>query len=206
MTPTATLAPAPLDWTPELFLGDARMDDTHEEFVTLLNQLLATPPDQQLPLYRALIDHTVEHFAQEERWMLSTGFSADNCHAEEHATILETMQAVVQHSEQGDTELITRMAEALAEWFPLHATSKDAGLAQHLKNVGFDSGTERVPALANHFAPSGEADIPLDSSFNGQVQQLREAFPPQDSSGLDGPDPAARRSAWKRANAFSDPG
>jgi hypothetical protein len=26
------------------------MDDTHEEFVTLLNQLLATPPDQQLPL------------------------------------------------------------------------------------------------------------------------------------------------------------
>ena len=80
----------------------------------------------------------------EERWMLATGFSADNCHAEEHATILETMQAVVQHSEQGDTELITRMAEALAEWFPLHATSKDAGLAQHLKNVGFDSGTETV--------------------------------------------------------------
>jgi hypothetical protein len=36
------------------------------------------------------------------------------------------------------------MAEALAEWFPLHATSKDAGLAQHLKNVGFDSGTETV--------------------------------------------------------------
>ena len=58
MNPTATLAPAPLDWSPALFLGDARM------------------------------------------------------------------------------------AEALAEWFPLHATSKDAGLAQHLKNVGFDSGTE----------------------------------------------------------------
>ncbi len=108
MTQTATLASAPLDWTPALFLGDARMDDTHEEFVTLLNQLLVTPPDKQLPLYRAFTDHTVEHFAQEERWMLATGFSADNCHAEEHAT------------------------------------SKDAGLAQQLKNVGFDSGTETV--------------------------------------------------------------
>jgi hemerythrin-like metal-binding protein len=140
---TATVS-SPMLWTDSLNTGDARMDDTHEEFVTLLNQLLATPPDQQMPLYRAFIDHTVEHFAQEERWMLATGFSADNCHAEEHATILETMQAVVQHSEQGDTELITRMAEALAEWFPLHATSKDAGLAQHLKNVGFDSGTETV--------------------------------------------------------------
>ena len=205
MNQTTTLAPT-LDWTPELFLGDARMDDTHEEFVTLLNQLLATPPDQQMPLYRAFIDHTVEHFAQEERWMLATGFTADNCHAEEHATILETMQAVVPRSEQGDTELITRMAEALAEWFPLHATSKDAGLAQHLKNVGFDSGTETVLALANHVAPGGAAVAPLDGSFNGQVQQLREAFPPQDNTGLGGPDTADRRSAWQRANAFSDPG
>ena len=144
MTSTATLTHAPLDWTPALLLGDVRMDDTHEEFVILLNQLLATPPDQQMPLYRAFIDHTVEHFAQEERWMLATGFSADNCHAEEHATILETMQAVVQHSEQGDTELITRMAQALADWFPQHATSMDAGLAQHLKNVGFDSSTETL--------------------------------------------------------------
>ena len=148
MNPTATLVPAPLDWTPALFLGDARMDDTHEEFVTLLNQLLATPPDQQMPLYKAFIDHTVEHFAQEERWMLATGFTADNCHAEEHATILETMRAVVPRSEQGDAELITRMAEALAEWFPLHATSKDAGLAQHLKEIGFDSTTETVVGIA----------------------------------------------------------
>ena len=204
MNQTATLAPT-LDWTPELFLGDARMDDTHEEFVTLLNQLLATPPDQQMPLYRAFIDHTVEHFAQEERWMLATGFTADNCHAEEHAIILETMQAVVPRSEQGDTELITRMAEALAEWFPLHATSKDAGLAQHLKNVGFDSGTETLPALANHFAPGGEGVTPLDSSLTDQVLQLREAYPPQDNNGLGGPDTADRRSAWHRANAFTGP-
>jgi len=166
---------------------------------------LVLGPKEGLALYRAFIDHTVEHFAQEERWMLATGFTADNCHAEEHATILETMQAVVQRSEQGDTELITRMAEALAEWFPLHAASKDAGLAQHLKNVGFDSGTETVPTLANHFAPDGEAVTHLDSSFNGQVQQLREAFPPQDDTGLGGPDTADRRSAWQRADTFDDP-
>jgi hemerythrin len=48
-------------------MGDARMDDTHAEFVDQLNALLATPVDQQLALYRAFLDHTVEHFAQEER-------------------------------------------------------------------------------------------------------------------------------------------
>jgi hemerythrin-like metal-binding protein len=141
---TAPVAPITLDWTAALSVGDARMDDTHEEFVSMLNQLLAATPTQQLPLYRAFIEHTVEHFAQEERWMLATGFSADNCHAGHHATILETMNAVLEHSEKGATDIITRMAQALFEWFPQHAASMDAGLAQHLKNVGFDSSTETL--------------------------------------------------------------
>ena len=145
MNPSATpAAPATLDWTPALSLSDARMDDTHVEFVTLLNQLMATPTAQQPPLYRAFIEHTVEHFAQEERWMLATGFAADNCHAGQHATILETMNAVLEHSEKGDAGIINRMALALAEWFPQHTASMDAGLAQHLKNVGFDSRTETL--------------------------------------------------------------
>jgi len=145
MNQTATLAaPATLDWTDALSVGDARMNDTHEEFVSMLNQLLATPPNEQLPLYRSFIEHTVEHFAQEERWMLATGFSADNCHAGHHATILETMNAVLEHSEKGDAGIIKRMAQALAEWFPHHAANMDAGLAQHLKNLGFDSSTETL--------------------------------------------------------------
>lgn len=141
---TSTLPANSLPWTQSLHTGDSRMDDTHHEFVEMLNEILATPQDQQLPLYRKFLLHTVEHFAQEERWMVATGFSAENCHAEHHATILETMRAVESHYEAGDTEIITRLAEALAEWFPGHAASMDAGLAIHMKNVGFDSVTETV--------------------------------------------------------------
>lgn len=155
-TPDAP-ASAGLNWTPRLETGDARMDETHEEFVDMLNQLLATPTEQQLPLYRQFIAHTVEHFAQEERWMVATGFAADNCHASHHATILETMNAVVEHFEQGDTDIINRLAEALAEWFPQHAASMDAGLALHLKEVGFDSRTETLadPAKVRPATMSG---------------------------------------------------
>ena len=135
---------AGLDWTPQLHTGDERMDDTHEAFVEMLNRLLATPQGQQLPLYREFVAHTVEHFAQEERWMVATGFAPDNCHASHHATILETLNAVVEHHEQGDTEIISRLAEALVEWFPQHAASMDAGLALHMKEVGFDSRTETL--------------------------------------------------------------
>lgn len=146
-TPEAPTAASPatgLDWTPRLETGDARMDETHEEFVDMLNQLLATPIDQQLPLYRQFIEHTREHFAQEERWMVATGFAPDNCHASHHATIMETLHAVVEHYEQDDKEIINRLAEALVEWFPQHAASMDAGLALHMKEVGFDSKTETL--------------------------------------------------------------
>ena len=157
LAPTPATAIAPLNWSTDLSTGDERMDETHEEFVTMLNEILATPQDQQLPLYQAFLSHTVEHFAQEERWMLATGFSADNCHASHHATILETMRAVQVHYEGGDTDIITRLAEALAEWFPGHANSMDAGLAQHLKSVQFDSVSETLadPSVIQHVTMSG---------------------------------------------------
>ncbi len=142
--PTTADTTQGLTWAPQFQTGDARMDDTHEEFVEMLNGLLATPEHEQLALYKRFIDHTVEHFAQEERWMVATGFAADNCHASHHATILETMNAVVEHFEKGDTDIINRLAEALVEWFPQHAATMDAGLALHMKDVGFDSRTETL--------------------------------------------------------------
>ena len=151
-TEQCTVSPfaAGLHWSAELHTGDVRMDHTHEEFVTMLNALLLTPQTDQLNLYREFLKHTVEHFAQEDRWMVATGFSEDNCHAGQHATILETMRAV-------DLEMISRLAEALAEWFPQHAATMDAGLAQHLKSVNFDSETETLadPSVIKNVTMSG---------------------------------------------------
>jgi hemerythrin len=142
-----TLAPTPdhcLTWDPSLNTGNPRMDDTHHAFVDQLNTLLATPARNQLPLYRAFLAHTEAHFAQEERWMMATGFGPNNCHASHHATILDTMRAVEAHYLDGDNQIINRLAEALAEWFPQHTASMDAGLALHLSDVGFDTATETL--------------------------------------------------------------
>jgi hemerythrin len=64
---------------------------------------------------------------------------------------------VIPHFENDDPEIITRLAEALAEWFPQHAASMDAGLAQHLKAVGFDTTTETAadPSLIRPASMSG---------------------------------------------------
>lgn len=134
-----------LHWSADLQTGDDRMDQTHEAFVDLLAQLRGLQDEDPLPLFRELVTHTIEHFEQEDRWMVATGFSADNCHSLQHRSILDTLQAVETHYLQGDTEIIGRMADALAEWFPMHAQTMDAGLAQHLKSLAFDTRTESMP-------------------------------------------------------------
>ena len=62
-----------------------------------------------------------------------------------------------------------------------------------------------VLVSAEYFARSEAAVKPVADSFYSQVLQLREIFPPQDDTGFAGPNPAARLTAWQRANAFIGP-
>lgn len=122
--------------------GDARMDETHDEFLAMLEALRATDAAAQLPLFERLIAHTEAHFAQEERWLQAVGFSARNCHAMQHGAVLDTLREVRQRARQGDLALIAQMVDALADWFPQHASSMDAGLAMHMREAGYDSARE----------------------------------------------------------------
>ena len=61
----------------------------------------------------------------------------------------------------GPQDIINRMGEALGEWFGQHAQTMDAGLAQHLQSVGFDSATETLadPAAIRNVTVSGCGSI-----------------------------------------------
>ncbi len=133
-----------LAWSPELALDDPRTDATHQEFIELLNRTANASEADKTAHFQVLLSHTVEHFAQEERWMLATGIPAEHCHFGQHSSVLEVMKEVAKRAIQGEIELIDRMAEALAEWFPGHAQSMDAGLVIHLQQQGFDTVSETL--------------------------------------------------------------
>lgn len=133
-----------LVWSDELVLGDPRTDVTHQEFIDLLNATADSDAAEKLPKYQELLAHTVEHFAQEERWMLATGVTADFCHFSQHSSVLEVMKEVERRALAGETDLIGQMLEALVEWFPMHANSMDAGLVAYLKEKGFDTASETL--------------------------------------------------------------
>lgn len=147
---------ATLEWSEALALDLSAMDDTHKEFVDLLAQVNAAADAQLLPVWDALIAHTDGHFGQEDHWMQSTGFGADNCHSLQHRVVLQIMREGAQRGVAGEFDVIRGMAADLASWFRHHAQTMDAALAQHIRAVGFDTATgvvhqpQAVPATAIH--------------------------------------------------------
>lgn len=133
-----------LQWSEDYVLNNPVMDETHQEFVQLLNGVLQAPEAAVLQQWEALVDHTQEHFDREDRWMLATGFTRDNCHASQHAVILKIMREGTQRGRQGDLHVPRQMARELTVWFPQHAQAMDASLAIHLESVGYDMNTGEI--------------------------------------------------------------
>ncbi|MEY4765395.1 MAG: hypothetical protein RI907_2068 [Pseudomonadota bacterium] len=133
-----------LAWSDALSLAMPAMDDTHEEFVALLAAVQQASDAALLGHWRALVAHTREHFAREDAWMAATGFAPGSCHMTQHKVVLQVLEEGLAAGEAGQLAPIRQMAYELTIWFPHHAASMDAGLALHLKSVGFDPLTGQV--------------------------------------------------------------
>lgn len=143
-----------LEWSEALSLDLPLIDDTHREFVDLLAAVEAAADDAVIPAWRALIDHTQLHFDQEDRWMRETRFAAGNCHSVQHKVVLDVMREGLKRAEGGELELLRMMVGELAQWFPQHAQSMDAGLALHMRRCAHDPATGAV--LNPQALPAGE--------------------------------------------------
>ncbi|ACK54822.1 MULTISPECIES: bacteriohemerythrin [Thauera] len=118
------------DWTDRYSLGYTSMDDTHREFVTLVDALLTAPDAGLAQALDAFAAHAVAHFEQEDGWMRGTDFPAADCHIDEHAKVLASVREVQQELAAGNAVLVRELAQALMDWFPGHADYMDSALAQ----------------------------------------------------------------------------
>ena len=128
---------ATLVWGDHLLMGHGPMDELHEEFVELI-ALLQTAEDSELPsLLQAMQTHLQHHFAEEDQWMLSTGFPPRDCHIDEHAAVLKSVAEVRVKLAEGNVALCRDLTKALVDWFPGHATHLDSALAHWLSKQRF---------------------------------------------------------------------
>jgi hemerythrin-like metal-binding protein len=146
-----------LEWSGELSVDQSTMDDTHREFVELLNRVGAATDDELLASLDAFVTHTEEHFGQEERWMREIAFPPLGCHQGEHANVLEVTREVRKRVADGQVQLAATLAEAMAEWFVQHAGSMDSVLAMYMKQIGYVPGADNATIVAAATALAADA-------------------------------------------------
>lgn len=118
-----------LRWSDALLLGYGPMDEVHREFVDTVSALLHAQ-EAELPARLADFErHAREHFGEEDRWMRETEFPARECHIDEHAAVLRSVEEVGALLAQGDASECRRLARELMRWFPGHADYLDSALA-----------------------------------------------------------------------------
>lgn len=130
---------AELTWSDALLLGYAAMDEEHREFVVALQALQAAGTDSVAARLDEFTAHARRHFAAEDAWMTDTHFPPRQCHVDEHAAVLKSLDEVRALVAQGRIDLVPSLAAALADWFPRHAQHLDSALATWMCKQRWDA-------------------------------------------------------------------
>ncbi|CAG9192605.1 Bacteriohemerythrin [Paraburkholderia tropica] len=134
---TPPVAPTPTPLPPELQLGEPVTDAMHTEFVRLLDLAHDAPDPELVAALDVWIDHTREHFAQEERWMEALDFGPRHCHAGQHRHVLQIASLVrAEIADNARFDLGRRLIGELREWFAFHVKTMDSMMIGHMRETG----------------------------------------------------------------------
>jgi hemerythrin len=123
---------AAFTWHEDFAVGHEAMDETHHEFVQCVDAMLRADDSELSATLEAFADHARRHFGAEDQAMRETGYGSAGCHVDEHAAVLKSVDEVRKALALGHTHVVRSFAQALADWFPEHASVMDMGLARWL--------------------------------------------------------------------------
>lgn len=122
-----------LPWRDEFVLGHDLMDETHHEFIDLINREASVSDADFLPYFEELLEHTRHHFDSELELMKSSRFLSIREHEDDHNRILAEMMQMQRFANRGMIKIARAyIKEKLPDWFSVHAASMDIALTLHL--------------------------------------------------------------------------
>lgn len=122
-----------IEKTDALTVGYDLIDNDHDEFISLLNELDAADNADFPALFRQLHERTEQHFERENRLMKQFSFPGETEHKSEHQRVLGEFK---QFKSRVDKGLIafgrSFVKDRLPQWFGLHVTTMDSALTAHI--------------------------------------------------------------------------
>jgi hemerythrin len=125
-----TSTPSEFAWNDTYLLGYDPIDDEHRQFVETVHAMQVASDADFASRLDAFADHAKRHFDLENGLMVETEFPARDCHIDEHAAVMKSVEHVREVVAQGNVDEGRRLAAELERWFPGHADYLDSALAQ----------------------------------------------------------------------------
>jgi hemerythrin len=126
---------AVLDRSDAISFGLPFMDRARARFARLLSRVDEAGSATLPAAWHDLLDYAAENFACEDIWMRASGFSEGKDHSAQHRVVLEVMREGAVHAAEGRFPQVREMAQQLKDWYETHASTMDAPLARHLRNL-----------------------------------------------------------------------
>ncbi len=128
----------PLEWTPELSVGDAVIDAQHRELfrraARLLEGLRRGEPGEIGELVGFLREYVVEHFSTEEALMREVRYPGFARHKAEHDRFVSDLLAFAAEVERDGSGafMSVKASHWLTEWLREHLSGTDAALGEFM--------------------------------------------------------------------------
>ncbi len=132
-----------ITWTKEQFGTNVTIaDDQHKVIFDMLNDLNdAVPKGDRAAIgtkLDALVKYVVDHFAEEEKLMTTTGYAGYDAHKAEHTKLLETCGGVAAKFHAGELEITQDTTAFVKDWLVSHIPNVDKHYGPHLNSKGIN--------------------------------------------------------------------
>jgi hemerythrin len=124
-----------IEWSNELSVQVAEIDDQHKNLITMINELLdAKNKGKEENIISALISKLVDyidyHFGTEETYMTRFNYSELTSHRNEHRDFIKQVLKFRRDHTEEKVSLSEDVLQFLADWFTNHIQGTDKGYSQ----------------------------------------------------------------------------
>ena len=131
-----------ITWKASMSVGDAEIDEQHQEIIRRAGQFLESLADRSRQdtgiLLSYLRNYCVTHFGAEEAWMRESSYPGRAEHQKAHdAFIKRLMSLSAEHVKRGGPGLPPEeVGQWIEEWLISHVAGEDMQLVRHLRAHG----------------------------------------------------------------------
>lgn len=130
-----------MKWSAEYSVGVAKIDEQHQEMFDLLNELQDAlgrgwNQDKIREIFDLLEEHTLTHFAEEEKLMSLFNYPHQDSHALQHKDLIEELNYLKGQWARGVLKITPETTAYIQNWLNLHVEGPDQKLGKFLRSQG----------------------------------------------------------------------